>query len=327
MNINGGTLFGFLLIDKPAGLGSGQIVLQVAKRLRDMGFEVPVGHCGTLDPLATGLMVLAIGPATRLTPWLQSGNKRYEARFQLGVTSESLDLETPLVEADPVPHPLLETVRATCANFVGRRSQIPPKYSAIHVQGKRAYELARDGRQFELPPREIRIHRLDLLEYAWPSFKIDVLCSGGTYIRTLGDDLAREWGTRAVMTDLRRTAASGYELQQAWSWSEINSTDTWTNQLLSVASALHDLPRVTVDLEIARRFRNGLVSQTLDAQLEETWRVHGHEVGTAKSSKEILVLLPDQRPVGIVYHRSKAGCEDAWRIKLNLAQWLEPDFF
>ncbi|MDP1559947.1 MAG: hypothetical protein Q8M16_00950, partial [Pirellulaceae bacterium] len=256
---------------------------------------------------------------------LQSGNKRYEARFQLGVHSESLDLETPLVAAPPCEIPEVEVVRATCSRFVGRRSQIPPKYSAIHVMGKRAYELARNGLQFELPPREITIHQLSLLEFEWPWFTIDVLCSGGTYIRTLGDDLAREFGTRAVMTELRRTAASGFELRDAWSWNDITSSSDWTRQLVSVANALHDLPRVTVDLETARRFRHGLIAQTLDVKLDEIWQQHEQNSSQSKSNKEVLVLLPDERPVGIAYHRSKPGCENAWRIKLNLSQWLKPD--
>ncbi len=321
-------MFGFLLIDKPAGITSRQVVVTVGQRLQQLGYNAPVGHCGTLDPLATGLMVLAIGPATHLTPWLQSGNKRYRATFQLGVHSESLDLETPLVPAIPDTIPNLEIVRDTCARFVGRNSQVPPKYSAVRVQGKRAYELARVGQEFQLAPREIVILNLNLLRFDLTILEIDVLCSGGTYIRTLGDDLAQAWGTRAVMTSLQRTGASCFNLDDAWSWDAITFETSWSEQLVDVVTALSDLPHVTVDLGLAKRFRNGLVSHELDAKLNAVWldiENKSRETPGRKFSKDTLILLPDQRPVGIAYYRSKPGQEDAWRIKLNLARWLEPD--
>jgi tRNA pseudouridine55 synthase len=318
-------VFGFLLIDKPAGITSRQVVVRVEQRLLEMIGPTTVGHCGTLDPLATGLMVLAIGPATSLTPWFLSGNKRYEATFQLGVTSESLDLETPVQPVESGETPELETVQQTCGQFIGRRQQVPPKYSAIRVQGKRAYELARRGADFELAPREITIHDLHVIKYAWPWVQVSVHCSGGTYIRTLGDDLAREWGTRAVMTELRRTGASGFSLSDAWSWESVATESAWATSLINIATALRDMTQVTTDLEMAKRFRNGLIGRALDAQLEALYQGPGISSRDDQRSKEALVLLPDGRPVGIAHRRSKPGHEDAWRIKLNLAQWLEPD--
>lgn len=322
--------FGFLLMDKPLGETSREVVVHVARRLREMGCPASVGHCGTLDPLATGLMVLAIGPATHLTPWFQSGNKRYRAVFRLGVSSESLDLETPLIESTPDSTPDLATVQATCTAFIGRVAQVPPKYSAIRVQGQRAYALARAGKEFELPPRDIMIHELNLLSYRWPLLEVDVRCSGGTYIRTLGDDLAQAWGTRAVMTELCRTGASGFDLKNAWNWEQIASDTEWATNLIDVATALHDMPRVVVEAAIAKRFRDGLISRELDAQLESLWQqgmTNPPQLEGAGNGKEILVLMPDHRPVGIAHRRSKPGVEDAWRIKLSFARWLEPDFF
>lgn len=319
--------YGFLLVDKPVGITSREAVAEVERRLRELGCAAAVGHCGTLDPLATGLMVLAIGPATRLTPWLQSGSKRYRAVFQMGVTSESLDLETPLTDAQPSERPLQDSVEKACHRFTGRISQVPPKYSALRVQGKRAYELAREGKEFQLPPREVTIHELNLLRYDWPWLEIDVLCSGGTYIRSLGDDLAQAVGTRAVMTELKRTGASGFQLEQAWTWNEIMMSSAWSRELIDAATGLRDMPRLVIDSDMSQRFSNGLISHELDAQLESLRQqtlTNLNAGPTAEIGKEVLLLLPDQGLVGIAYRRSKPNHEDAWRIKLSLVRWLEP---
>lgn len=309
------------------GITSREVVVEVGRRLRELGCSATVGHCGTLDPLATGLMVLAIGPATRLTPWFQSGNKGYRAVFQMGVTSESLDLETPLVDVSPLQRPLQVSVENVCRRFVGRIKQVPPKYSALRVQGKRAYELAREGKDFQLASREITIHELLLVRYDWPWLEIEAQCSGGTYIRTLGDDLAQAVGTRAVMTELKRTAASGFRLEQAWSWEEVMTMSTWSRRLIDAATALRDMPQLVLTSDMCQRFSNGLISHELDAQLEALRLQRLIDTGSSPNSemaKEVLLLLPDRQVVGIAHRRSKPNHPDAWRIKLSLVRWLEP---
>jgi len=348
---------GFLLVDKPAGVTSREVVVQVRRHIRQSGSKAQIGHCGTLDPLATGLLVLAVGPATSLTPWFQGGDKSYVGTFQMGVTSPSLDVETPPTPVDLPPCPTAATLQAACGAFIGTITQVPPKFSAVHVQGKRAYQLARSGKSFEVPPRQVRIHRLVLQQIDWPTIQLRVDCSGGTYIRTLGDDLAQQLGTRAVMTALQRTASSRFRLEQASTLESLLENPHWRDSLIPIADAVCFMPQVTVDLETAGRFRNGLVTHQLDRQLEAIWQesppestvgnplaqvadgLHPETAGpvasesndfdtksgdsTVADATEVLVLLEDRRPVGIAYRRPRPDREWPWRIKLNLAQWLE----
>lgn len=348
---------GFLLVDKPTGVTSREVVVHVRRHLRRTGSKAQIGHCGTLDPLATGLLVLAVGPATSLTPWFQGGDKSYVGTFQLGVTSPSLDVETPQTPVDLPPCPAEATLQSACRSFIGSITQIPPKFSAVHVQGKRAYQLARSGKSFEVPPRTVRIDRLELQQVNWPMVQLQVDCSGGTYVRTLGDDLAQQLGTRAVMTALQRTASSRFKLEQASDLNSLVENSQWRDSLIPIADAVCFMPHVTVDRETARRFRNGLVTHQLDRRMEAIWQelsprstvvdplAHvaagphpeadapitsesdGADMDSddppAVDSTEVLVLLEDRRPVGIAYRRPRPDREWPWRIKLNLAQWLE----
>ncbi len=323
-------VFGFLLVDKESGMTSRALVENVAELLRQRGHDVPVGHCGTLDPLATGLMVLALGPATNLTPWLQGSDKQYIAQFQLGVTSESLDTETAILSVPVVETPELAQVRSVCESFRGLIQQTPPKYSAVRVGGKRAYRLARRGKEFSIPPRSVQIYHLEVRSYQWPYLELTIHCGGGTYVRTLGDDVARSLGTRAVMTQLQRTAACHFYLKHAKTLAELRANADWSSLLVSVPDALQSLPHLIVDEQTARRFRNGLITWELDRQLEAIWEASRGGPSSRSSAlgdvpgpaTEVLLLLEDQRPVGIAYRRPKPGKVDPWRIKLNLAQWM-----
>lgn len=348
---------GFLLVDKPTGVTSREVVVQVRRHLRRTGSKAQIGHCGTLDPLATGLLVLAVGPATSLTPWFQGGDKSYVGTFQMGITSPSLDVETLATPVDLPPCPPEGKLQSVCQSFIGTINQVPPKFSAVHVQGKRAYQLARSGKSFDVPPRQVRIHRLLLQQVDWPTIQLQVDCSGGTYIRTLGDDLAQQLGTRAVMTSLQRTASSRFRLEQASTLDSLLEDPHWRDSLIPIADAVCFMPQVTVDRETSRRFRNGLVTHQLDRQLEAIWEMlapvsHTCNAEVAEDdltregtileqasesddadtesdeprvvdSTEVLVLLEDRRPVGIAYRFPRPDREWPWRIKLNLAQWLE----
>lgn len=348
---------GFLLVDKPTGVTSREVVVHVRRHIRQSGSKAQIGHCGTLDPLATGLLVLAVGPATSLTPWFQGGDKSYVGTFQMGVTSPSLDVETPQTPVDLPPCPTAATLQTACRSLVGTITQVPPMFSAVHVQGKRAYQLARSGKSFEVPPRTVRIDRLVLQHRNWPIVQLQVDCSGGTYVRTLGDDLAQKLGTRAVMTGLQRTASSRFKLEQASDLGSLVENPHWRDSLIPIADAVCFMPHVTVDQETARRFRNGLVTHQLDRQLEAIWQEsppastvvnplaevadglnseaaaplasESDDFGAASGDStvadatEVLVLLEDRRPVGIAYRRPRPDREWPWRIKLNLAQWLE----
>lgn len=198
---------GIICIDKPQGMTS----FAVCSRLRKIFGEKKVGHAGTLDPLATGVLPVMIGGATKFLSHLPEHDKGYRAEFVLGKTTDTLDITGNVTGEFPV-NCSEEQVRCALDSFKGKIMQVPPMYSAVSVGGKRLYELARSGVDVERQARKIEIKRLDMLPKNGNAYVIDVLCTKGTYIRSLIDDLGRQLGTGAVMTALRRTLACGFSL-------------------------------------------------------------------------------------------------------------------
>ena len=196
-----------LYVDKPLGWTSFDAVKRVRGALtRRLGLKKrKVGHAGTLDPLATGVMIICTGRATKLIDNLQAGVKEYEASIALGATTPSFDLETEIDARYPVEHITEELVRDVLSRFTGRIEQIPPAFSACKVDGKRAYELARKGREVDLKPKVLVIDSIELLSFARDSISIRVVCSKGTYIRALARDIGAALGSGGHLTALRRT--------------------------------------------------------------------------------------------------------------------------
>ncbi len=196
-----------LYLDKPLGWTSFDAVKRVRGALtRRLGLKkLKVGHAGTLDPLATGVMIICTGRATKLIDSLQAGVKEYEASIALGATTPSFDLETEIDARYPVEHITEELVRDVLSRFTGRIEQIPPAFSACKVDGKRAYELARKGREVDLKPKVLVIDSIELLSFARDSISIRVVCSKGTYIRALARDIGAALGSGGHLTALRRT--------------------------------------------------------------------------------------------------------------------------
>lgn len=196
-----------LYVDKPLGWTSFDAVKRVRGALtRRLGLKkLKVGHAGTLDPLATGVMIICTGRATKLIDNLQAGVKEYEASIALGATTPSFDLETEIDARYPVEHITEELVRDVLSRFTGRIEQIPPAFSACKVDGKRAYELARKGREVDLKPKVLVIDSIELLSFARDSISIRVVCSKGTYIRALARDIGAALGSVGHLTALRRT--------------------------------------------------------------------------------------------------------------------------
>lgn len=206
---------GILLIDKPAGMTSFGVVARVRRVLSQAaGKKVKVGHTGTLDPFATGLMVLVIGKECKNAERYSKLDKVYEATIRLGQTSSTGDPEGDISDTSPaVPEPA--AVSAVLENFVGTITQVPPAFSAIKVNGQRAYKLAHKGEAVEIPPRQVTIHSLELIDYTYPELRIRAHVSSGTYIRTLAEDIGRALGTGAYCTELRRTAVADHQLSSA----------------------------------------------------------------------------------------------------------------
>ena len=200
-----------LNLNKPSGMSSRQAVDCVKRLVK----PAKVGHAGTLDPLASGVLVVCIGKATRLIEFVQQMPKRYVATFLLGRTSPTEDVEGEVSEIVAAPIPSREQIEHACASFVGTIQQRPPAFSALKVGGKRAYELARRGQAVELQPRAITIYALKLIAFEYPRLALDVRCSAGTYVRSLGRDLAEWLGTGAVMSELVRTEIGPFDIENA----------------------------------------------------------------------------------------------------------------
>lgn len=244
-------MFGLLNINKPHGVTSRTAVNQVAKHVRPH----KAGHAGTLDPLATGVLIVCVGPATRLVPYIQDQPKRYIGTFRLGQRSTTEDLEGELEEV-----PLVEVTRgdleAVLPRFTGRITQIPSAFSAIRVGGKRAYDLARKGREVEVPPREVEIHSLACRDFSFPEFTLDIECGSGTYVRSLGRDIAVALGNQAVMTALQRTRIGPFDIADAIELEDLEQMAPGSG-LVSPTRALEAFPQIQLDSQACADIRFG----------------------------------------------------------------------
>ncbi len=213
------TISGLLTINKPEGMTSRQTVTRVSNVLRQAGFgrQIRVGHCGTLDPLATGLVVICVGRSTRLVQLIQERAKTYTGTFLLGRVTTTDDctgeiLSESAVDATTVSR---QEIIDLLPEFTGDIEQVPPKFSAVHVNGKRAYKLARKGRDVELSARPVQIHRLELTRFQLPEFGLQIECGSGTYIRSLGRDIGERLGCGATMKTLNRSSIGEFTLDEA----------------------------------------------------------------------------------------------------------------
>lgn len=204
------------VIDKPYEWTSADVVRKIKFQLRKCGYpKIKIGHAGTLDPLATGILLVCIGRATKQVEKLQSEEKEYVAELELGATTPSGDMEHEIDQRYPTEHITRERVEQALHSLMGEREQLPPLYSAKKVQGVRAYEFARLGEEIELKRAIINIYALELLEYDLPYIKIRVQCSKGTYIRSLAFEIGEALESGAYLRSLRRTRNGGYTVEQA----------------------------------------------------------------------------------------------------------------
>ena len=245
---------GFLLIDKPEGFTSSDVVAV----LRGLLHTKRIGHTGTLDPMATGVLTVFTGRATKLCELLPSDEKRYTAVFQLGMTSDTLDRTGNILSRSPVTVGK-EQVEQVLEQFRGEIEQIPPMYSAIKQDGVRLYDLARQGITAKRESRRVIIHELRLLKADEREhvYTIDVRCSKGTYIRSLCDDIGQALGCGAIVTELRRTCANGFGIEQCVTLEQLKASDAPSSLLLPCDQALLSYHAVTVTEGQAKRFCNG----------------------------------------------------------------------
>lgn len=278
---------GIILIDKPQNFTSFDVVAVVRKKFGTK----KVGHGGTLDPMATGVLPVFIGCATKAVDLLPDSGKSYRAGFRLGLTSDTLDIWGELSEEKPADIGR-ESLEAVLEWFRGEIEQTPPMYSALKVGGRKLCDLARQGIEVERKARKITISRLDLLDFDGKNGVIEVDCSTGTYIRTLVDDIGKSLGTGAVMTSLCRTRACVFALSECVSIEKLREKPLDELKLLSVESVFRDLPETVLDEVQTRMYLNGV---RLDADrlaekppLDELIRVYGNGgfLGVAKVNEE-----------------------------------------
>lgn len=248
-------MLGILLIDKPAGITSHDVVNRVRRRFNTRR----VGHSGTLDPMATGLLVVAVGPATRFLQYLPLEPKEYVGTFAFGRTTETFDAEGATVTESDIPGDLREQIEANLPAFRGLIQQVTPIYSAVKLNGKALYTYARKGEEVEREPRTVHISEFVLLECDGIHAEFRIRCSGGTYVRTLGHDLGQAIGCGAHMTRLTRTEVGRFKLDQALDLDGVMTTD-----LIPLREALIPAPMIELDERQVQSIREGRTVMVVD---------------------------------------------------------------
>lgn len=266
---------GILIIDKPEGFTSHDVVA----RLRRILGTKRIGHTGTLDPFATGVMVILIGKATRLAQFLDKDEKEYEATVRFGFETDTGDRTgSPKPQAQSPKSVSVEYIEVILSQFRGNITQVPPMYSAKKVDGKKLYELARKGVEIEREPVNIIIHNLELFEVAkirdsQSAIRIRVVCSAGTYIRTLAEDIGRAAGTGAHLKELRRTRAGKFDISKAITLADLEKDDDPAEHLIPMSKAVEHLPELILTEDRIEKTTNGL-----STRLEETDLAEGEAV-------------------------------------------------
>lgn len=278
-------LNGLLNLHKPPGVTSRRVVDQVQKLVR----PAKVGHAGTLDPLATGVLVVCVGSASRLIEYVQGMRKQYTGTFLLGRRSNTEDIEGEVELLDNPPQPTREEIEKAAAVFSGEIQQRPPAFSALKLQGQRAYDLARAGKEVELAPRPVLVHRIEVVRYDYPELTLDIECGSGTYVRSLGRDLAEWLGTASVMSALVRTAIGSFKLADAVDPLAL-TRDNLSSHLQPMRRAVEMLPSVCLSSEEAARIGRGLSLDLPDAPA-------GQELAAVNSAGDLMAILT-RRPDG-----------------------------
>lgn len=265
---------GVLLVNKPKGLGSSSLVY----KLRRILGTKDIGHCGTLDPLAEGLMIIVIGKALKISRFLLENRKEYIATLKLGILTPTLDLESEVIERKEVPNYSEEEIKKVLESFLGKSLQTPPLYSALSVNGKKLYEYARNNQKVEVKSREIEIHNITLLEFKEDEIKFKVDCSKGTYIRSLCLDIAKKLGNIGCMISLNRTKSGEHLIENSYALEDIEKGNF---DLISIENAL----KSSFNIQIAS-----------EDELKEIR--YGHYINKITKGKT-LYLDKDRNPLGM----------------------------
>lgn len=243
---------GILIINKPKGYTSHDVVNILRKELNTK----KVGHTGTLDPNATGVLPVLIGQATKLSKYLIEHDKTYIAELKLGKKSSTGDIEGEIVETKKIPSLNKDQIEEVLRSFLGKQMQTPPIYSSIKINGKKAYEYARAGERIEIPPREIEIFNIKLIDFGEDTIRFEVSCSKGTYIRVLCEDISQKFGTVGLMSNLTRTKVDEFELKNSITIEQIKNKEELS--LISIEEAFKRNEKIILNDKTKEKFLNGV---------------------------------------------------------------------
>ncbi|MCP3923196.1 MAG: tRNA pseudouridine(55) synthase TruB [Desulfobacterales bacterium] len=288
MNSQKKVIDGVLLLDKPEGLSSAGLVSKVKKALN----AKKVGHAGTLDPFATGLMVICLGKATKLSNFFLNDNKTYIAELELGKETDTQDIEGTVINSCTDFSISEKKLTETINKFVGEQKQIPPVYSALKHKGVPLYKLARSGKPVVKPPRDINVFYINLLQYESPTVILEISCSKGTYIRTLCTDIGKALGCYGFLRNLRRTFASGFYLKNSTTLSDLSE-----DKIIDMTETLNDLEEVRVDVTLAKKIANG-VQLTQD---DITWENYDKPLKIVHLDRLIAIIEKKDREIKYNY--------------------------
>ena len=275
---------GVLLIDKPQGMTSQQVVSKVKYLLKsDVHDSKKAGHTGTLDPMATGLLPICLGEATKFSHYQLDAVKSYQAIIKLGEQTDTGDAEGEIITTIPVPHVTQAMLQSVTEQFLGEIMQVPPMYSALKKDGKKLYELAREGIEVERAARPLTIYQLSLTPLSDQQLQLTVTCSKGTYVRVLAEDIAKALGTLGHLTALRRIQTGDFEIANAITLADFAALDVAArfDKLLAVDACVHSLPSLVLDDNQSKRIRQGqrlnvkttMLTQQLNLTFNQTFRL------------------------------------------------------
>ena len=275
---------GVLLIDKPQGMTSQQVVSKVKYLLKsDVHDSKKAGHTGTLDPMATGLLPICLGEATKFSHYQLDAIKSYQAIIKLGEQTDTGDAEGQIIATSPVPHVTQAMLQSVIKQFLGEIMQVPPMYSALKKDGKKLYELAREGIEVERAARPLTIYELSLTPLSDQQLQLTVTCSKGTYVRVLAEDIAKALGTLGHLTALRRIRTGDFEIADAIPLADFAALDVAArfDKLLAVDACVHSLPSLVLDDSQSKRIRQGqrlnvkatMLTQQLNLTASQTFRL------------------------------------------------------
>lgn len=285
-------MFGLININKPSGWGSRATLTRIERLVR----PIKVGHAGTLDPLAAGVLVACIGPATRLIEHIQQMPKEYCATFLLGRRSPSDDVDSEVEMLFDPPQPTRAEIEAALPAFTGVIDQRPPAYSAVKVEGQRAYKLARRGRAVEISSRKVEVYSIALDRYEYPEVELSIRCSGGTYVRSLGRDLAEGLGTAAVMSALVRTAIGPFRIEDAMN-ARTPDLARMQEYLLSPLAAIPAAPRLSLtSKQVFDLQHGGLIEVASLPDDLQAVALSGAMLAGVDDAGELISLLKEARP-------------------------------